>query len=682
MTRNSKYVYYYTGELTQLKSAKYSIRQRMNQFDTQLWQRFLKIAQPFFYPLQPGSGKVFLGLLLLLLVFLFAAVFVVVAGVTLGSQYLFPEFFNSIAPGLLETVMGVIQSPWIVAISLMLIVPIIAGFFYKENLNSRWQPWFSLSILLLLSISVSGLNVIISYVSNFFTTALAEKNQSEFWKFLYVYAGVFIIGIPMVSLYGYTRDRLGNFWRKWLTNQFIDHYFKDRAYYKLESQQQIDNPDQRISEDIKSFTITSLRFLLILLNSAIDIISFSGILWLISKQLTIFLLFYALFGTAITFLIGRRLIPLNFNQLRREADFRYGLVHVRDHAESIAFYQGEEQESLQIKHRFLQAFHNFNLLIGWQRNVDYFTTGYRYIVIILPSLIMAPIYFAGEIKYGDITQANFAFGQVLSAFSIVVSQIEPLSAFAAGINRLATFSEALAPEEIAPDPGEPRIDMVINSPLSLNHVTVNTPNYSKILVSDLSFMLQPRQGLLIMGESGAGKSSLLRVIAGLWRSGTGQLVRPDLQEILFLPQKPYMILGTLRKQLLYPHTNRQIEDQELNQVLELVNLNQIPKQVGGFDVELDWANVLSMGEQQRLAFARLLLTQPRYAILDEATSALDLQNEERLYQKLHDTKTTYVSVGHRLSLLKYHHQVLELQGDSQWRLVSAEDYRNDMSALA
>ncbi len=651
----------------------------MNRFDTQLWKRFLAIAQPFFYPLEPGSSKVFLGLLLLLLVFLFAAVFALVAAVTLGSQYIFPEFFNSIAPGLLEAVTGVINSPWIVVLSLMLIFPMIAAFYYRENLQSRWQPWVVLSIVLFLSISVSGLNVIISYVSNFFTTALAEKNESEFWRFLFVYAGVFVVGIPMVALYSYTRDRLGNYWRKWLTNKFLDNYFENRAYYKLESDREIDNPDQRISEDIRSFTITSLRFLLVLLNSVIDIISFGGILWSISKQLSIFLLFYAVFGTGITIFIGRRLIPLNFNQLRREADFRYGLVHVRDNAESIAFYQGEQQESLQIKQRFLKAFENFNLLIGWQRNVDYFTTGYRYIVIILPSLIMAPLYFAGEIRFGDITQANFAFSQVLSAFSIVVSQIEALSAFAAGINRLSTFSEALHPEQTAPKPGEPQIDLTINSPLALEHITLNTPNYQKILVTDLSLTLEPGQGLLIMGNSGAGKSSLLRAIAGLWRSGTGQLVRPDLQEMLFLPQKPYMILGTLRQQLLYPQTERGLEEEKLIQALQLVNLGYLTEQVNSFDVELDWANVLSLGEQQRLAFARLLLTQPRYAILDEATSALDLNNEERLYQKLQDTQTTYVSVGHRLSLLKYHHQVLELLGETKWRLVSADDYRSNVN---
>ncbi|MEB3279183.1 MAG: ABC transporter ATP-binding protein/permease [Lyngbya sp.] len=654
----------------------------MNRFDNQLWKRFLAIAQPFFYPLEPGSSKVFLGLLLLLLVFLFAAVFALVAGVTLGSQYLFPEFFNSIAPGLYETVMGLIESPWIVVFGLMLILPAIAAFSYKDNLQSRWQPWAFLAILLLLSVSVSGLNVIISYVSNFFTTALSEKNESEFWRFLFVYAGVFVLGIPIVALYAYTRDRLANFWRRWLTDKFLDNYFENRAYYKLESQRQIDNPDQRISEDIKAFTRISLVFLLILLNSIIDVISFSGILWTISKKLSVFLLFYAIFGTAITVLIGRRLIPLNFNQLRLEADFRYGLVHVRDNAESIAFYQGEQQESLQIKQRFLKAFQNFNLLIGWQRNVDYFTTGYRYIVIILPSLIMAPLYFAGEIRFGDITQANFAFSQVLAAFSVVVSQIEALSAFAAGINRLATFSEALHPDNTTPQPGEPRIDLTIDSPLALEHITLNTPNYQKTLVKDLSLTLQPGQGLLIMGKSGAGKSSLLRAIAGLWRSGTGQLIRPNLQEMLFLPQKPYMILGTLREQLLYPFTDRGVEEDKLYQVLELVNLGYIPEQVNGFDVELDWANVLSLGEQQRLAFARLLISQPRYAILDEATSALDLNNEERLYQKLQDTQTTYVSVGHRLSLLKYHHQVLELVGDTNWRLVSAEDYQADLTALS
>ncbi|MGC9524117.1 MAG: ABC transporter ATP-binding protein/permease [Limnospira sp.] len=652
----------------------------MNRFDGQLWKRFLAIAQPFFYPLVPNGGKVFLLLMLLLLMFLFAVAFVVVAAVTLGSQLLFPDFFNGIAPGLLGTIRGAINSPYIVVAILMLVIPILGFYACRNQLADRWKPWVFLSILLFISISVSGLNVIISYVGNFFTTALAEKNEDQFWRFLFVYAGVFIVGTPIVVMYGYTRDRMGNFWRKWLTGRFLNDYFSDRSYYQIDAEKSVDNPDQRISEDIKAFTITSLRFLLILLGAVIDVISFTGILWSISKQLSLFLLIYAIFGTAITVLLGRRLIPLNFNQLRKEADFRYGLVHVRDNAESIAFYQGEERENQQIGQRFMAAFHNFNLLIGWQRNVDFFTTGYRYLVIILPSAIMAPIYFAGEIQFGDITQANFAFSQVLGAFSIVVSQIEPLSAFAAGINRLSGFSEVL--EKGDRDKSGDRIDMTLDSPLALQHLTLETPNYQKTLVRDLSLQLEFGRGLLIVGQSGVGKSSLLRAIAGLWRSGTGVLVRPELNEMLFLPQRPYMILGTLREQLLYPQANRQVDEKELREVLKLVNLADLPDRVGGFDIERDWSNILSLGEQQRLAFGRLLITQPRYAILDEATSALDIKNEELLYQKLNEIETTYVSVGHRMSLLRYHHQVLELMGGEKWRLLSAEEYKADVSSFA
>jgi putative ATP-binding cassette transporter len=654
----------------------------MNRFDRKLWRRYCAIAQPFFYPIAPQNTSSFLGLIFLLLAFLLAITFLTISGITLGSQLIFPDFFNQLAPGLLEYINKNIHSPQSMSVILMFCCPLFAAFHYRNLLYTRWKTWVLLSILLFLAIAVGVLNVTISYVMNFFTSALANRNPDEFWRFIWVYCGVLILGVPIVALYWYSQDRLGNSWRKWLTKQFIEKYFKHRAYYQVEAQHKIDNPDQRIAEDIKSLTITSLKLLISILEAIIDLILFGGILWSISTKLSVDLLLYAFAGTVISVFLGRRLISLNFDQLKYEADFRHGLIHVRDNRESIAFYQGEHQEKTNINYYFSKAFNNFNLLIGWQRNINYFTTGYRYLVRILPYVILAPIYFSGDIQYGDIVQANFAFRRILDAFSIVVDQIQPLGELGAGVNRLADFSEALEQSNSATKTGEQKINLGVSSQLAFEHLTLFTPDYQKILVKDLSLTLSPGQGLLIVGESGVGKSSLLRMIAGLWMSGSGRLVRPPLEDMLFLPQRPYMISGTLREQLLYPCLDRSVEENQLREVLQWVNLADLPQRVQGFERDLDWGNTLSLGEQQRLAFARILLTQPKYAILDEASSALDLKNEERLYAKLQETCATYISVGHRPSLLRYHQQVLELTGNAQWCLTSTQDYQANHYKLA
>jgi putative ATP-binding cassette transporter len=638
-----------------------------NGFDRQLWQKFITLAQPYWYPGQRGSTWKFLGLVLLLMVFLAALLSGLVFGMLELGMKFFPMALQTIAPDLNQS-LHTLDRPLLIAITAGLALPALVFLGLCRRLHNHWQPWVLLGLLLLFTLTVSGLNVVISYVGRFFQSALAERDQPTFWRFLWIYASVFVVGTPIVVYYSYIQDKLGLHWRRWLTHRFLDRYFHNRSYYAIDRHPHLDNPDQRLTEDIRSFTTTSLSFLLVVLDSVISLLAFTGILWSISHLLVGVLLVYASAGTAITILLGRRLIGLNFNQLRQEANLRYSLVHVRDNAESIAFYQGEAEESATVKQRLTNALHNFNLLIGWQRNLGFFTTGYDYFVVIVPALVVAPKYFAGDLDFGSISQASFAFNQVLSALSVIVSQFNAISAFAAGVDRLDEFRDAIT---TADHPGhQPQLERQLNADITLKQVTLYVPTTGHPLIRDLSVRVAPGEGLLIMGPSGCGKSSLLRAIAGLWNCGEGAIAAPATNAMMFLPQRPYMPLGNLRSQLLYPNQGNCIGDDELYTILEQVNLTDLPERLGGLQAELSWADVLSLGEQQRLAFARVLLTHPRYVVLDEATSALDAENETRLYRYLRQQNTSIISVGHRSSLIAFHDWLLTLEGNGRWQLTS------------
>ncbi|MFB2896721.1 ABC transporter ATP-binding protein/permease, partial [Aerosakkonemataceae cyanobacterium BLCC-F50] len=298
------------------------------------------------------------------------------------------------------------------------------------------------------------------------------------------------------------------------------------------------------------------------------------------------------------------------------------------------------------------------------------TNAYEFIPFILPALVVAPAIFAGEMEVGKVSEAQGAFIRVFFSLNVVVSRFQQLTTFGAGINRLYTFAQFLEQTEAdkTSDEQKPRIETVEDMRLAIENLSLQTPNYQRTLVEDLSIEIPAGQGLLVMGPSGCGKSSLLRAIAGLWNSGRGKIIRPTSDQILFLPQRPYMVLGTLRDQLLYPNTHLEVKERHLKQVLEQVNLADLDERFGGFDAEQDWADVLSLGEQQRLTFARLLLNKPSYAILDEATSALDIGNEQRLYQHLQEKGTTFLSVGHRSTLVAYHQSLLELSQEKTWQI--------------
>jgi len=636
-----------------------------------LLRRFAAIAQPYFFPRIPGGGWVALLLMGLLLVFLFGVLFLLVAGLVVLGSRLDPGLAATIAPGLLSVITHIFHSKGLFVVLAALLGPAAVFVLLGRHLRERRRAWLLLAIVLFLSLSVTGLNVSLSYIGNYFTNALVGKKESLAYTFIATYFCAFLVGIPIVAFYSYVQQYLGMRWREWMTGDFLDKYFAHRSYYEIETRREIDNPDQRIMEDIRSFTRTSLTFLLIVLGSLMDLVSFTGILWSKSALLVWVVLGYSFIGTGMTVWIGRRLVGLNFNQLRYEADFRYALVHVRDNTESIAFYQGEKPEQASIASRFRSVLRNYSLLIGWQRNLSFFTTAYSYLPVVLPFLALFPLYFSGQIEYGDMVQANFAFSQVYAALSLIVAQIEQITNFAAGVERLSSFEDVLTPEtRTAPGIASESADR-----FALEHLTLQTPNGVRTLIQDLTVDLNPADTLLVVGQSGIGKSSLLRAVAGLWTQGGGTVRRPPLADMFFLPQKPYMLLGTLRDQLLYPRLTRDTEEARLREALKAVRLQDLPERVGGFDVTLDWADVLSLGEQQRLAFARLLLNRPGFAVLDEATSALGLADEATLYDTLRDLKIRYISVGHRRSLLDYHTRVLDLQAPDKWRVLPVQEYK-------
>jgi putative ATP-binding cassette transporter len=414
-----------------------------------------------------------------------------------------------------------------------------------------------------------------------------------------------------------------------------------------------------------------------ILSALLTFFSFIIVLWSISSTLALWLLIYSVVGTAVIVFASRKLVALNYQQLKLEADFRYGLVHIRDNAESIAFYRGEQQESREAERRLDGAITNYNRLIIWEALISVIQRSYDYFSRFLPWLVIAPIYFAKAVDFGVFGQASIAFSQVLFSVSYIVNNIDRLAAFSAAISRLEGFQGKV--EEIG---GEAAAQLAREQAgvssgadaIVVSHVDLMPPRTQRLLIRDLSLSIDRSQRLLVVGPSGCGKTSFLRMVSGLWPPAAGQVQRPGAGELLFIPQKPYMLLGSLREQLAYPLPPDRFSDDQLRHVLQQVRLPDLVQRYPDLDIKQDWPRLLSLGEQQRLAFARLLLNGPRFVVLDEATSALDVSTERHLYDLLSEREIAFVSVGHRPTLTAFHDTVLELDGIGGWRLLPAAGY--------
>ncbi|MEM6838557.1 MAG: ABC transporter ATP-binding protein/permease [Cyanobacteria bacterium P01_C01_bin.120] len=532
-------------------------------------------------------------------------------------------------------------------------------------LLQTWRRGGLLALLGMLTMVSGGFQVWESVQRGEFISALAARDPERFQQALFTFIGILLATALLLSVVAFVRDTLGLQWRQGLTRHFLKHYLGDRHYYRLSlstSEPAIDNPDQRLSEDIRQVTQTLLLVGVIGLESVVQLIGFVSVLWVISTTLTGFLVVYAGVGTAIAVLVfGKRLTRINTEQLRREADFRFGLINLRENAESIAFYRGQPAEGAVLNRFFTNAVTNFNRLIRWQLGLDFFQNGYQYLTFILPSLILAPSILAGQNEVGAIVQSQAAFDRIWLSLSLVVVQFEQLTSLAASVGRLDTLGRSLQILNHLPDDAIARQS---SSVLTAENLTVLTPDGRRCLCEQVSFTVSAGESLLVTGPSGSGKSSLMKTLAGLWTQGHGTLKLPT--DILFLPQRPYLTLGTLRQQLLYPHGDDAATDALLVQALEQVNLSQLAQL--SLETQDDWSQRLSLGEQQRLSFARLLVQRPAYAILDEATSAVAEAQEKSLYQRLQAAGITAISVGHRDSLQSYHAQMLTLSFDRTWTL--------------
>ena len=541
--------------------------------------------------------------------------------------------------------------------------------------EEKWSAIGLLVAVVVLNLITVGLNVRFNTWYNDFYNTLQEYDWAQFWRQLGIF-GVLAVLFIVVAVYSlYLRQILHIRWRRWLTDRFLRNWLGNQSYYRLQLNQVTtpDNPDQRISDDLDRFATITLALSLGLLSSFVTLVSFLSILWTLSGALTIPLgggaaihipgymvfaaLIYAVGGTLLTRWIGYPLIQLNFDQQRYEADFRFSMVRLRENAENVAFYGGEARELDSFQARFARIIANWWGIIKRRKKLTWFTTGYTQLAIIFPLMVAAPRYFAKAIQLGGLMQIVSAFGQVQEALSFIISSYTEIAEYQSVVRRLSGFQERL--NEIAADREVPQpIEIERHGPgVEVDMLDLNLPD-GQLLRPNISLAASPGESLLITGASGLGKSTLMRAIAGLWPFGRGRIRVTD-GRCLFLPQRPYLPLGILADALVYPHSAREPPRDSLVDALRAVGL---PELVDHLDEEANWALRLSIGEQQRLAFARVLLARPEVVFLDEATSALDEAAEMTLYRVLRDAswRPTIVSVGHHGSLRRFHDVVVDL----------------------
>ena len=552
--------------------------------------------------------------------------------------------------------------------------------------EERWTARALLVSIIGMALFMVFLDVQFNSWNNNFYNALQEKQSTDFWALILWFSFLAAVYIAVAGYNRYLNLLLQLRWRRWLTDRYLQDWLTDRVHYRIELKGYgTDNVDQRIQEDLKDFASLTLSLGLDLLSSVVTLVTFAHILWTLSGPLSLPIfggitipgymmwvaLVYAIIGSTLTHTVGRALSGLNYQQQRYEANFRFDLVRLRENAESIAAWRGEEDERRGLRRRFHDVWLNFSTLMQYSKRLTWFITGYRQIAIIFPFMVVSPRYFADSIKFGVIFQTASAFGQVQGALSWFVTAYGELAQWRATLDRLTSFHEAIEAARAEALAGQGITVREGTGPdLQLNGVDVLLPD-GRALLGQVHCRLKAGEHTLITGASGIGKSTLFRALSGIWPFGGGTVEVPAGARLMFLPQKPYLPIGPLREAVAYPAGSAGFTDERLRAALQDCELGHL---AGRLDENEHWAQRLSPGEQQRLAFARALLNAPDWLFLDEATSALDTATEQHLYQLLRERlpATTLVSIAHRPTVAAFHRRQLVLSKGGNGEAVLTE----------